>query len=361
MKESYFHFLVKFRSIFEDLANELFYEIFEYLDIYYVYKGFFNLNKRFKNLLIYSNLPIPINISTMSKSNFERYHQGIIKPNRHRINILRLSNPFTVDIVFSPPRIISKFIQLETLILDNTKAKYLDNILDHLVYLPKLYSLTLNLTDQVQYPSVLFSQIFCLPKLKYFKITYQTKDDKDPLSIYFTEYDYSPIEYLVINSRFSIETFDNLLFCLPKLRHLSINCLVKSHFEYIETKLDPVVLKDLKYVSLNLDFIHLSRFEQIIKGFFGYVEVLRLTTKHDRAYLDAKQWEHLISSYMPHLRVFDINHNDVVSDNNPLTYHEPMHQFNSSFWFEKKWFFTHLHDRQDKLDSGVFYSTNPYR
>ena len=58
------------RTVLEDLANEIIYEIFDYLDIYHVYQGFSNLNKRFRNLLEDSNLPIQINISTMTKSNF---------------------------------------------------------------------------------------------------------------------------------------------------------------------------------------------------------------------------------------------------------------------------------------------------
>ena len=126
----------------------------------------------------------------MSKSRFDYYHENIIIPNKHRINYLRLTNPFTVDIVFSPPRSILKFLKLEILILENIKAKYLDNILDHSLFLPKLHSLTLNLADSVPNPNILFSQIFHLSKLKYCKIIYKPKDENEALSIYFNEYDY---------------------------------------------------------------------------------------------------------------------------------------------------------------------------
>ncbi|CAF3982612.1 unnamed protein product [Rotaria sordida] len=54
---------------FEDLANEILYEIFDYLDVYDIYKGFYNLNNRFQNLAINSNVFTKINISTISKSN----------------------------------------------------------------------------------------------------------------------------------------------------------------------------------------------------------------------------------------------------------------------------------------------------
>ncbi len=92
---------------------------------------------------------IQINISTISKSNFEHYHKNIITPNSHRRNILRLSNTFTVDIVFSSSRIILKFRQFKTLIIDNIKATYLNNILNHLISLLKLYSLVLTFAEYI--------------------------------------------------------------------------------------------------------------------------------------------------------------------------------------------------------------------
>ncbi|CAF2518324.1 unnamed protein product [Rotaria sp. Silwood2] len=104
------------RSILEHLANEMIYEIFEYLDDYDVYNGFCYLNKRFQHLVLYSIFPITINTPAVSKSNFQDYYRNIVIPNKHRINVLSLSNPFAVDIVLSSPPIISDFVRLETLI-----------------------------------------------------------------------------------------------------------------------------------------------------------------------------------------------------------------------------------------------------
>jgi len=352
--------LILFRSVLENLPNEILYEIFEYLDIYHIYDGFYKLNKRFKNLFNNSNLPIRINISTMTKTNFERYYKKIILPNRRRINILRLSNPFTVDIVFSPSRIITQFSQLETLILDNINAKSFNNISIYLMFLPKLHSLALHFEEYIECPSIPFDQIFSLSKLKYCKITYRTKDIYRLWPIHFTDFDRSPIEYLVINTRFPLEEFNELLSRLPRLRHLSINSLVNSHYDDTEREVRPFVLKCLKSVSLKLDSISFNRLEDFIKNFFQRVEVLRLTISYDAEYLVAKRWEQLISSYMPHLRIFDINHHGYAPDNQ-LTFHDLINQFNSSFWIEKQWFFTHQHDWKKDLNSGILYSTDPYR
>jgi len=341
--------------LFEDLANETLYEIFDYLDIHHAYEAFFNLNKRFQNLFLHSNLPIQVNISAMSKTSFERYHKNVIIPNKHRINYLRLSNPFTVDIVFSPPRMISKFIRLKTLILDNIKAKYLENILSHLKSLSELQSLTINLFDHIENSSLFYRQIFRLSRLKYCQIKFEATLDREPL---FFENKPSPIEHLVIKTRFRYQSFFNLLSYLPKLRYLSIDGLDGSSYQHVTSS--SIILNDFKHVSLKLDLISFDQFEIIVKNSFRFIEHLRVTTKYDPAYLNAKRWEQLIVTYMPNLRVFDINHDGLVQ-NGPLSYHDLINQFNTSFWIERKWFFTHQHDWQARLDSAVFHSTDPYR
>ncbi|CAF4984237.1 unnamed protein product [Rotaria sp. Silwood1] len=350
--------LIGNKSCFENLANETIYEIFQYLDVYYVYEGFFYLNQRFQNIIVNKNFLIQINVSTMSKSNFELYNKNMIEPNKHRINYLRLSNQFTIDIIFLPTHIICDYIQLERLILDNIDVKYLNNILEHLTFLPKLHSLVLTPIDYVQDTSIFFISIFSLPKLKSCTLTYRTKYDEQAMPIYMTDFKDSPIEYFVINNRFSIESLNDIFLCLPKLRYLSIDCLVGCDDPDIDQ--DPIVTKYLNNVSIKLDSIGFNLLQELIKLFFYNIEILHISTKFDQTYLDGKQWEELILSSMPNLRTFDISH-DGGTYHNQLTYHDLINQFNSSFWIKKQWFFTHQHDSQETFDSGLFYSTNPYR
>ncbi|CAF1134906.1 unnamed protein product [Rotaria sordida] len=346
----------KNKLLFENLSNEIIYEIFDYLGIYYAYHRFFNLNQRFNNFFINSNLHIQIDISSMSKLNFEQYYKDIILPNKHRINYLRLSNVFTVDIIFSPPRLISKFFQLETLVFDNINTRYLNNILHHLIILPELHSLTINLTDYIQNSTLFYLQLFHLPKLKYCKIQFESKDEQQLLPRCINEF--SSIEYFIIKNCFQFQLLNNFLSYLPRICHLSIDYLNGIDFKDIE--LYPLPLKYLKYVSLELDLVYFNRFEQLIKNFFYHIEILRFTSKYDSRYLNAEIWEKLIISYMPYLRVFDVNHDGSIQ-HNLSRYHNWIDQFNSSFWTKKQWFFTHQHDWQDTIGSGIFYSTNPYR
>ncbi|CAF3099742.1 unnamed protein product [Rotaria socialis] len=355
-KQKVEHELIKHKPYFENLANETIYEIFQYLDVYHAYEGFFNLNRRFKNLVVHRNLFVQINVTTMSKSNLDDYHNNMIKPNKYRINYMRLSNPFTVDLIFSPPRTICDYIQLETLVLDNIDTKYLVNILKHLSFSPKLHSLVFSLADYVQQPASLFHHIFCLSKLKYCKVTYQEQYDKQPIEFYLNKTQ-SPIEYLIINNRFSLESLHDILCCLPKLRYLSIDCLVGANASYIYQL--STTLKHLKHVSIKVDHLRFYLFQQLIKTYFSSIEVLHLTT-HDPTYLAPGQWEQLILSSMPNLRIFDIYHTNIVQKDD-LIYLLSIYQFDSSFWTQRKWFITHKHNTEIKLDRLILYSTNPYR
>ncbi|CAF2800615.1 unnamed protein product [Rotaria sp. Silwood2] len=317
------------RFRFENLTDGILYEIFEYLDMYHIYKGFFNLNKRFNDLLNDSNFLIKINILPMSKSNFESYKKNIVTPNRQRINIFRLSNQFIAENIFSSPNIILRYINLEILILENIDAKYLDKIINYLIDLPKFYSLSLSIVDYIQTLD-LFVQIFRLSRLKYCKIIYQRKIIQQSSSIKRNKYSRSPIQCLIINGDFPLSLLHNLLSCLPQLQHLLINSIVNSN--YIEKEeFFHIQLKYLKKLSLRLYYIQFDKFEKIIKKFFRSIEILRLTTFFDEAYLNAKRWEELILSSMPNLRIFDIYHEGSIR-NNDLTYHDIINQFNSSFW-----------------------------
>lgn len=104
-------------TYFEDLSNEIIYEIFDFLDIYHIYQAFFNVNKRFNKFLMESTCPMKINILSMSKLNFERYYSNIIIPNKNRIISLAVSNLFMIDNILSLVHIISTFRRLEILVL----------------------------------------------------------------------------------------------------------------------------------------------------------------------------------------------------------------------------------------------------
>ncbi|CAF3712850.1 unnamed protein product [Adineta steineri] len=345
-----------FRSCFESLTNELIYKIFDYLDVNDIYFGFFYLNNRFQNLYLNSDIAYQLNLSNISKRDFQSYHHDVLKPNQDRIKILHLSNPFTIDLIFCPSHLIINFIQIEKLILDNISSKYLLNILKYLIHLPQLYSLNLSIIDYIDNLSPIFLHIFCLTKLKSCQLTYQVEED---LLNDFTQLEQSSIEYLIINSHFRYESLQEFLLCLPKLRHLSMNSLIGSdHPSKIEFA--PIELKDLKSVSLELYSIHFHQLKNLITNCFKHIEKLSITTFNDSTYLSGKQWQQIISSSLPNLRIFDLQ-NNYNSMWNKFVYAWLSSDFRSSFWKDKQWFFQHCYNGELKSNNGIFFSTNPYR
>ncbi|CAF1539264.1 unnamed protein product [Rotaria sordida] len=168
---------------FEDIPNEIIYDIFEFLDVHHMYITFFNLNIRFQNLLTDSNFPIKINLSLTSRSTFEHQYKHIIMLNKHRISSLRLSNLFTIDMIFSPIRIVSKFIRLKTLHINNIQSKYVEKLLKYLACLSYLSSLIIIVVDCVENKNKLYRRIFRLPVLKYCKVKMTKFVESEPLSI----------------------------------------------------------------------------------------------------------------------------------------------------------------------------------
>ncbi|CAF0819100.1 unnamed protein product [Adineta steineri] len=70
-------------TCFENLSNELLYEIFEYLDACDIYESFSNLNNRLQNLIISSSILLRIKVN--SEALLEDRCQHVIIPNSHRI------------------------------------------------------------------------------------------------------------------------------------------------------------------------------------------------------------------------------------------------------------------------------------
>ena len=361
MKINFFNktFVKTFRISLENFPNEILIEIFEYLDLNDIYNGFFGLNDRFKSLLTYLNIPFQIDFFRISKSELDLYNGNVFQRNKHQIKILHLSNPFTVDAILSPVHLICRLTQMEKLIFDGIHSKYLHNILKYLIDLPKFHSLILSPIDCISNPNVYFMKIFRIKQLKSCQFTYRIRgNENDILPIDLDQVESSSIEYLMINGPFQYQSLQKFLVYLPKLRHLSIDFLLGSTHSPME--FSPIELKDLKYVSFDLRSIGFDQFKKLIENFFGHIEVLRLSTSRDFSYSHAKEWEELITSSIPNLRVFDMqnSYSELMSR---FLYSCTSGQFESKFWQEKKWFFHHLNDCDEKSKNGRFYSTNPYR
>ncbi|CAF1481564.1 unnamed protein product, partial [Rotaria sordida] len=211
------------KSVFEDMSNEILYEIFEYLGNYHVFEAFFNVNTRFQTLLLDLTIPIKLETPTICTSNLKRYYKNMIIPNKYRINVLHLSDPFIVDMFATPPHLLSTYSGLEILVLDNIGVKSFNEILNNLNMLSNLHTLIIKPGDCGKSLNIFLLKIFNILKLKHLKSEYKTEFYQSPLLYYRDEHHYSTIQ-LVINAYVPYGSFYSLITNFPELHSLGCGC-----------------------------------------------------------------------------------------------------------------------------------------
>ncbi|CAF1419559.1 unnamed protein product [Rotaria magnacalcarata] len=347
-------------TLFENLPNEVLYEIFDFLNLCHAFDAFFNLNTRFQHLLINSPLHLKIDFSYISKLTFQHCCTYIIQPNIHRVLSLRLLNPLAIDFFHSLLSFNASFSQLESLIFTQINFKKLEPTLSSLSSLPRLYSLTINNNIEVCDSSEIYRLIFHLPVLKNCIIS--PKFYGGNLTLHAATNEHSPIEHLSINRHCSLNQFISLISYTPKLSHLS--SLSISEPSNTRMNIISIVYPKLTHISLKLWRMSFDSFELLCSKLFSHLEFLSICTRADDHYLMAHRWQQLIMNYMPNLRIFDFQHYwEPVDDNNTeqRTYHRLIDCFTSSFWINREWFFAHQHFSRRGIRDAVFYSTHPYR
>jgi hypothetical protein len=284
---------------FEDFPNEVIYEMFEYLDASHIYQGFSNLNIRFQNLFKYLNVRIKINYSIFSKSTFQNYYTDFIRPIKHRIKTLHVSDPITIEYIFPITENIIIYSQLQTLFLDNIESEYLENLLNRLTVLSNLSSLTIHVgrgTNKIN----IYNLIFQLPVLKYCELSFEDNTPLGPLPI--STNISSPIEHLLIKDNYDLNEVDALLSYVPQLHRLSITTRYES-FKF-KPILILILLKNLAKISFTMNRLPLNDIEQFIKKHCHQIKLLHLSTNYTEINYDVDISERLILPYLPQLKTF---------------------------------------------------------
>jgi hypothetical protein len=339
----------------EDISNEIFYEIFDYLDGCEIYQSFSNLNHRFQHILSSSALQFKINISSFLDIDIPYNCMKIISQQRHQIISLRLMyNRFLTLMNFD-----SSFSRLESLTLIGIKSDDLFQHLSVLSLLPRLISLILCVGRNLKVFHDMYSLIFNLPILKYIKISSEAYEPFIPLPIA-TNNQFSSIEYLIINHSCSLNDLISILSYTHRLNHLTCRELIRSN-ENITQKAT-INLPNLTYISILECYLIFDILEPFIKKISSQLQVLRINTYWYASYLDANRWERLISEYMPYLREFSLQHHEFIDDDFEITEnHKRINQFISSFWISHQYIFELAIDVNDWSWSEIIYSIHPYR
>ncbi|CAF3837278.1 unnamed protein product [Adineta steineri] len=336
-------------------------------NFHHVYKAFYSLNARFYNLIFNSTIPIEVHFSSISKSTFQRYNKDIILPNKHRIHSLHLSNPCLYDDISSPIHILSQFLHLKTLSLNNIESKYLKYLLPKLVSLPYLSSLSITCRDIIRSRTPIYYRIIRLRALKYCSLSVERFDCGESSSLTINEY--NPIEHLIIKHDITTNELYSLLSHVPQLRRLNVSDISSLWGKDIKTSV--FVLPCLTHISLGLSSINFNAFEEMMIDMFHLVQVLHISIDNSfnhQMYINANRWEQLILSHMPNLRIFDIRHENwstyiitTIHNANRVISNTRIDNFTSSFWINRQWFFTQQFVHEWERNCIIFHSIDPYR
>ncbi|UJR23401.1 hypothetical protein I4U23_026409 [Adineta vaga] len=326
----------------ENLPDEIFYEIFDYLDGYDIYQAFSNLSNRCENLLNDPSflMKIQISFSTTLDSRYKHF----LDSNKHHIISLHLSTESIFADFINFCIIDSSFRRLQSLICKPISRLTLFNFLLNLKYSPQLFALTMHFVYCFDDLGDIYQMIFGLPVLEYFKLKIAEAEQLEiNIPIDANNY-FSSTKYLVIDHCCTINQLINLLFYIPKLSHLSCSCLIESNNDI---KSETVInLNDLTHLTVVIAQINFNEFEEFLLKLCSRLQILNVKIhSSDKNYLNSDKWEKLISQKITSLNKFFFSYTDIIHGNFNITSHPLLNDFTSSFWINRKWIFKLLaHD-----------------
>ena len=325
----------------ENLPNDLFYEIFEYLNGCDLIQAFSQLNQRFEYLIQYSSLPLAIEFTSKSQAKLEENCRNVIIPYKHRIRSLHLYNSTVIGNFFRICTIDGSFTCLKSIALSEISRENAIAAIFCMKSLPKLSSLTIELEDDYDPDgSIIFELIFQLPTLKYLSITASPWEfDIDiPIAINSKP---SPIERMILNVYFRVSELITIVQHTPKLKYLS--CIRIDDSVDINLNDQSPLLTELTHLSIKNFQADFTEFEYLMKRISSQLQILHLKALPFRSFLSENRWRQLITKYMPVLHDFQFDRPEENNDDDlDYGYFEPdpevLKAFTSSFWTDRNWY-----------------------
>ncbi|CAF0900983.1 unnamed protein product [Didymodactylos carnosus] len=274
----------KFEEIF---PNELLLMIFEYLNVYDLFQSFYNMNKRFNNL-IHSMSLYHIDLNNIQRKQIFDYYRHSIIP---KIQYQQKETTIVLDIDDDLCNCIRILDKIKTMNLKSLKIKNLNG--DNINYLVSVLSTFKQLTflriqSKADLNSNQFLQLITIPSLKKFQLLF--------LNYYYPSYRLieskittSNIEYLQIRQHFPIQQFQQLLQYLPKLKKLFTYIKSGGYSMSIDNNLHQFVpnLNELKLYVQGLginDFFLYSKSFLVTYIFSLVTKMSRYRVKHGALY-----------------------------------------------------------------------------
>ncbi|CAF3977205.1 unnamed protein product, partial [Adineta steineri] len=289
----------------ENLSNEIFYEIFDYLDGCAIYQSFSNLNIRFQEFITHSTFYLKVQFSSESQSNLtikDRYERYIL-PNKHRIISFYCDEQLYYAQFIQLSLINSTFNHLESIIFKHISTIQFVDLHFYLKSLPRLSSLQIFFDSCEDDIGDIYQLIFQLTFLKYLRLEIDDFEVSDLTLSMATIEQYTSIEFFIFFHYLTLNQFFHLLSYTPRLTHLY--CFNILDFELTNSieifpKLNNLVLFNFCTYDLSCDLC-----QALFSKLPLQLKILSVTVSdRDISYLDANRWEELIRKNMPNLERF---------------------------------------------------------
>lgn len=140
--------LFKVINRLENFSNEVFYEIFDYLDGCDLLKAFSNLNHRFQTLIHHSSVLLKLTHDNKTSIPMKHFCKEVILPNKHRLFALHAVPNWDHGLCFDCSIFDRSFERLESLTLTQLTTDQLPINCIYLIQLPRLYSLEVYLKSK---------------------------------------------------------------------------------------------------------------------------------------------------------------------------------------------------------------------
>ena len=342
----------------ENLSNEIFYDIFDYLDGCHIYQGFIRLNRRFHQLLNSPSLRLKLQLGPQARAYYWSTYELLMDYNRHQIFSIDLLTPLDEEVAITTAcSLDSSFTHLQSLAIGSMEVDLFFSLLLNLSSLPRLSSLSITVLHNFPVFHEVYQIVFDLPKLKFAKISAKEYGDQTvALSLPMSSVESSSrIEHLVIDHWCSSQNLSAILSYTPHLTRLKVmdTLNLEEYFPIISSK----IISNLTDLRLDLFPTSFDRFERFLSPTFSKLKVLRLLCD-DKEYLDARRWEKIIFKHLPQLQTFYLKFFHFLlyeDDSQPIEYPGRADDFSSSFWIERKWILKAAVD-----DEMIFYVIDTY-
>ncbi|CAF1120152.1 unnamed protein product [Adineta ricciae] len=320
--------------LLENLSNEIFYEIFDYLDGCELYHGFSNLNSRFHQLL---NSPL-LFYELKSHCTSNQFDECMRYINPNQIRSFNVSSELRIDKFFSSFNIDSSLHHLRSIFVENIKPETLSDLLTNCTHLPCLTSLNIMSYHQLLDLCQIYPLIFNLSTLK--SLTVTSHEFKNSMALpYATESQQtSKIEHMNINHRVTFQELATIISYTPKLFRLEF--LHEDEDDSTVELITPTQLSNITHISMTIMYLNYDDMDIFLHKLPSTLESFNFfVCEIDISYLDFSMWEELIKENFPQLKNFYFNYTATIPDEEEFIFTGcVLDQFVSPFWIARQWF-----------------------